>query len=54
MKLAEKFNSPIITLIDTSGAYPGIEAEEHGQQKQLQKLTGNVYHKSTNYFYSNR
>lgn len=30
MKLAEKFNKPIITLIDTPGAYPGIEAEEHG------------------------
>ncbi len=30
MKLAEKFNKPIITLIDTPGAFPGIEAEEHG------------------------
>ena len=28
MKLAEKFNRPIITLIDTPGAYPGIGAEE--------------------------
>ena len=31
MKLAEKFNKPIITLIDTPGAYPGMEAEERGQ-----------------------
>ena len=31
MKLAEKFNTPIITLIDTPGAYPGIGAEERGQ-----------------------
>ena len=31
MKLAEKFNLPIISLIDTPGAYPGIGAEERGQ-----------------------
>ncbi|GHT43827.1 acetyl-coenzyme A carboxylase carboxyl transferase subunit alpha [Endomicrobiia bacterium] len=31
MKLAEKFNRPIITFIDTPGAYPGIAAEERGQ-----------------------
>ncbi len=31
MKLAEKFSLPIVTLIDTPGAYPGIEAEERGQ-----------------------
>ncbi len=31
MKLAEKFNLPILSLIDTPGAYPGIEAEERGQ-----------------------
>lgn len=30
MKLAEKFGKPIVTLIDTPGAYPGVEAEEHG------------------------
>ncbi len=35
MHLAEKFNAPIITLIDTSGAYPGIEAEEHGQAEAI-------------------
>src|SRR5437588_401147 len=31
MKLAEKFNKPVITLIDTPGAFPGAEAEERGQ-----------------------
>ncbi|MGN0298827.1 MAG: acetyl-CoA carboxylase carboxyltransferase subunit alpha [Lachnospiraceae bacterium] len=31
MKQAEKFNRPIITFIDTPGAYPGMEAESHGQ-----------------------
>lgn len=31
MKLAEKFNLPVLTIIDTPGAYPGLEAEERGQ-----------------------
>lgn len=35
MKLAEKFNMPIITLIDTPGAYPGIGAEERGQAEAI-------------------
>jgi len=35
MKLAEKFSFPIITLIDTPGAYPGIEAEERGQAEAI-------------------
>jgi acetyl-CoA carboxylase carboxyl transferase subunit alpha len=35
MKLAEKFNMPIITFIDTPGAYPGIEAEERGQAEAI-------------------
>lgn len=35
MKLAEKFNKPIITLIDTPGAYPGMEAEERGQGEAI-------------------
>ena len=34
-KLAEKFNVPIITLIDTPGAYPGINAEERGQSEAI-------------------
>jgi len=32
MKQAEKFNRPVITFIDTKGAYPGLEAEERGQR----------------------
>ncbi len=35
MKLAEKFRKPVITLIDTPGAYPGIEAEERGQAEAI-------------------
>lgn len=35
MKLAEKFNKPIITFIDTPGAYPGLEAEERGQGEAI-------------------
>lgn len=35
MKQAEKFNRPIITIIDTPGAYPGIEAEERGQANAI-------------------
>ncbi len=35
MKLAERFNFPVITLIDTPGAYPGIEAEERGQAEAI-------------------
>ena len=35
MKLAEKFRRPIITLIDTPGAYPGLEAEERGQGEAI-------------------
>jgi acetyl-CoA carboxylase carboxyl transferase subunit alpha len=35
MKLAEKFNRPLITLIDTPGAYPGIGAEERGQGEAI-------------------
>ena len=37
MKLAEKFNKPIVTLIDTPGAFPGIEAEERGQGEAIAK-----------------
>jgi acetyl-CoA carboxylase carboxyl transferase subunit alpha len=35
MKLAAKFNKPIITLLDTPGAYPGLEAEERGQAEAI-------------------
>jgi acetyl-CoA carboxylase carboxyl transferase subunit alpha len=37
MKLAEKFNKPVVTLIDTPGAYPGLEAEERGQAEAIAK-----------------
>lgn len=35
MKLAEKFNRPVITFIDTPGAFPGLEAEERGQAEAI-------------------
>lgn len=35
MKQAEKFSRPIITFVDTPGAYPGVEAEEHGQGEAI-------------------
>lgn len=35
MKMAERFNLPILTLVDTAGAYPGLEAEEHGQGEAI-------------------
>ncbi|MEX0680587.1 MAG: acetyl-CoA carboxylase carboxyltransferase subunit alpha [Balneolales bacterium] len=35
MKLAEKFGVPVITLLDTPGAYPGLEAEERGQAEAI-------------------
>ncbi|MCZ2276794.1 MAG: acetyl-CoA carboxylase carboxyltransferase subunit alpha [Bacteroidia bacterium] len=35
MKLAEKFNKPVVTFIDTPGAYPGIEAEERSQGEAI-------------------
>ena len=35
MKLAEKFSRPVISLVDTPGAFPGIEAEEHGQGEAI-------------------
>ena len=37
MKLAEKFNKPVITMVDTPGAYPGLEAEERGQAEAIAK-----------------
>ena len=40
MKMAEKFNIPVITLIDTPGAYPGLEAEERGQGEAIAR---NIY-----------
>lgn len=40
MRLAEKFNKPVITLIDTPGAFPGLEAEERGQGEAIAR---NIY-----------
>jgi acetyl-CoA carboxylase carboxyl transferase subunit alpha len=40
MRLAEKFDKPIVTLIDTPGAYPGLEAEERGQGEAIAR---NIY-----------
>ena len=40
MKLAEKFNKPVLTFIDTPGAYPGLEAEERGQGEAIAR---NIY-----------
>lgn len=39
MKLADKFNLPVISFIDTSGAYPGLEAEERGAAEAIAKST---------------
>ena len=35
MKMAEKFDIPVVTLVDTPGAYPGLEAEERGQGEAI-------------------
>src|SRR3954471_2602781 len=43
MRLAEKFNKPVVTLIDTPGAYPGLEAEERGQGEAIAR---NLYEMS--------
>jgi len=43
MKLAEKFNKPVISIIDTPGAYPGLEAEERGQGEAIAR---NLYEMS--------
>ncbi len=40
MKLAEKFNKPVVTFIDTPGAFPGLEAEERGQGEAIAR---NIY-----------
>ena len=40
MKIAEKFNKPVVTFIDTPGAFPGLEAEERGQGEAIAR---NIY-----------
>lgn len=55
MKQAEKFQRPIITFIDTPGAYPGIGAEERGQRRSHCKIhVENDSVKSTHYLYRYR
>jgi acetyl-CoA carboxylase carboxyl transferase subunit alpha len=39
MKLAERFGVPIVTLVDTSGAFPGVQAEERGQAEAIARST---------------
>jgi acetyl-CoA carboxylase carboxyl transferase subunit alpha len=43
MKMADKFSMPILTMVDTSGAYPGVEAEERGQAEAIAR---NLYEMS--------
>jgi acetyl-CoA carboxylase carboxyl transferase subunit alpha len=50
MKLAEKFNKPVVTLIDTPGAFPGLEAEERGTRRSHSpEFAGNVPIESAHY-----
>ena len=44
MQLAEKFNLPIVTLIDTMGAYPGLDAEERGQAEAIARNLTEMAH----------
>ncbi len=39
MELADKFNLPVLTLVDTSGAFPGVQAEERGQAEAIARST---------------
>ena len=39
MDMAERFNLPVVTLVDTAGAYPGIGAEERGQSEAIARCT---------------
>ena len=39
MELADRFGLPVLTFVDTAGAYPGIEAEERGQAEAIARLT---------------
>jgi acetyl-CoA carboxylase carboxyl transferase subunit alpha len=39
MELADRFNIPVVTLVDTAGAFPGIQAEERGQAEAIARST---------------
>lgn len=43
MDLADKFNMPVICFVDTSGAFPGVEAEARGQAEQLRLLSKSAF-----------
>ncbi len=47
MELAEKFNLPVFTLIDTPGAYPGVAAEEHNQSEAIARNLFEMSHLKT-------
>lgn len=44
MRLAEKYNLPVVTFIDTSGAYPGVDAEERGQHEAIARNLTEMAH----------
>jgi len=48
MRLAEKFNMPVICFIDTPGAYPGLEAEDRGQAEAIARNIYEMSHLKTN------
>ena len=54
MNLADKFGLPVITLVDTPGAYPGKGAEERGQSEAIARSTENVCKLCADYFTYNR
>ena len=55
MQQAEKFKRPVITFIDTKGAYPGIGAEERGQRRGYCKINARIKQiKSSSYSHHNR
>src|SRR3546814_11104438 len=39
MQLADRFGVPVVTLVDTSGAFPGVQAEERGQDEAIARAT---------------
>src|SRR3546814_3690452 len=39
MQLADRFGLPVVTLVDTSGAFPGVQAEERGQAEAIARST---------------
>jgi acetyl-CoA carboxylase carboxyl transferase subunit alpha len=52
MRMAEQFDLPVITLVDTAGAYPGVDAEERGQSEAIAIATGNRVYMMEHAIYS--